>query len=646
MKAWGNMDKSNGRFKIKPGLVYASVEEENRRLDELYHLQLLDTSKDSSFDRITKTVAGVFDVPICLISLITEDRQWFKSSFGLPSDISETRREDSLCQHVIVDKRDLVIEDIEEMSLSADIKENPNNIRFYAGTPLLSKRGNVLGTLCIQDVKPRLFPEEKLELLRSLGKWAMSEIELRNELISAKRREDFMKVFFQTTANGALGFNEKIVQLLKLGCDHLGYHSGGVVTLDRDKAVIIEAMGEDPFEKNVAYPLDEVFYNRLSTQDEPVHYHRGLEGEDLNDILGDILPFEEMMFSRMTINHKKADFIFFYSYETTGYNGEDDFELFRILSQWIRNEFQGVINRRKLQESETKYRMVIESANDAIILANEKSIILSWNKAAENIFGYTSDEVIGKNIDLIIPDRYLPLHRKGIQHYNQKKKAKVIGKTVEIEAKRKNGHTFEIDLSLYTWNTVEGLYFGCMVRDITERKCDQELIRELAYYDSLTGLPNRTSFNEKVEKCLKIAEPFAVLFIDMDGFKEINDKFGHTMGDLMLQAIAERLDHTLNSDKITAYRFGGDEFLVIVEKEGLEGIRKLGNLIATALSKAFTLQREQTFVSASIGISLFPEHGSDINTLLKSADSAMYKVKQHGGNNIGIKKATTRDTRH
>lgn len=169
------------------GSNHSWPEEERQRLEELYALELLDTAPEESFDRITRLVAELFAVPVCLITLITEDRQWFKSCVGLSGELAETRstsRDVSFCQFVVKARKPVVAEDA---TLDPRFQANPyvqgdKGIRFYAGVPLQTKTGNVLGTLCILDSKPRSMSPGELERLAELGRWVMSEIELRRDL--------------------------------------------------------------------------------------------------------------------------------------------------------------------------------------------------------------------------------------------------------------------------------------------------------------------------------------------------------------------------------------------------------------------------------------------------------------------------------
>ena len=170
--------------------------------------------------------------------------------------------------------------------------------------------------------------------------------------------------------------------------------------------------------------------------------------------------------------------------------------------------------------------------------------------------------------------------------------------------------------------------------DITERKKSEQLINHMAFHDSLTGLPNRTRFHERLTETLQLAkekeETFAVLFIDLDRFKNINDTLGHRVGDLLLIAVSERLLETIGQDDIVS-RIGGDEYVILLPNSDEEKAADIAKRIIDQLSSSFTFGNYEMYITPSIGISIFPKDGED---LLKNADAAMYQAKIQGKNNF------------
>ena len=178
------------------------------------------------------------------------------------------------------------------------------------------------------------------------------------------------------------------------------------------------------------------------------------------------------------------------------------------------------------------------------------------------------------------------------------------------------------------------------VEDITDRKVAEERVQFLAYYDGLTGLPNRTLLQDRLAKALAGArrhkQKVALLFLDLDRFKDINDSFGHSVGDLLLQAVAERLK-TWAREQDTVARLSGDEFvLMLTHLKDVPDAAVAAERLMAAITADFVVQGHTLNVGCSVGISIFPEHGMNAETLIKNADAAMYSAKVHGRNSFRV----------
>lgn len=289
-----------------------------------------------------------------------------------------------------------------------------------------------------------------------------------------------------------------------------------------------------------------------------------------------------------------------------------------------------------LRDVELKFLSVIESSSDAIILADSKSTIISWNNGAKQIFGYEKHEILGKKLEVLMPERFRAAHNAGVERYSQTKNPHVIGKTVELCGIRKDGSEFPLELSLGSWETDEDIYFSGIIRDITERKRTEEKIHQMAYFDRLTGLPNRSLFQDRLSIALEQAQreghELAVMFIDLDRFKFVNDTLGHTMGDYLLQEVAGRLQSCLLKGD-TVSRQGGDEFCVFLPRITQELIAETAQKMIGVVGNSYQLAGHEVYITPSIGISLSPYDGSDVETLMKNADVAMYRAKELGRNN-------------
>ena len=219
--------------------------------------------------------------------------------------------------------------------------------------------------------------------------------------------------------------------------------------------------------------------------------------------------------------------------------------------------------------------------------------------------------------------------------YRETRIPHVIGNTVELTGLRKNGEEFQLEMSVGTWETEKGVFFSSILRDITERKASEDKINDLVYLDPLTGLPNRRLFNDRLDSLLRQADErgfnFSLFYMDLDNFKMINDRFGHSMGDHFLQSVASRLEAQI-SPRDTLSRLGGDEFILLLPNTEYGKAADLAQNLIAALNVPFRFENEEIFTSLSIGISLFPSDGNDSETLVKNADIAMYQAKEEGKN--------------
>lgn len=291
----------------------------------------------------------------------------------------------------------------------------------------------------------------------------------------------------------------------------------------------------------------------------------------------------------------------------------------------------------ELEKSQNQLQAIIHNAMDGIITINEAGEILGFNPAAEQIFGYSQQDILGKSVNLLMPDPTRSEHDSYIQRYVQTGEAKVMGVSGrEVVAVRKNGEQFPMEVSISEMMLGGLKYFVGIVRDITERKLAEQKIAHLAHYDYLTDLPNRALFLNCLEHSILLARrnnyKAAILFLDLDGFKQVNDTLGHEAGDLLLQGVSKRLKNVIRESDTVA-RVGGDEFTFVLNNvESNEGVALVAGKIIAALSEPFDLKGQRCHVGGSIGISMFPDDAGDLDKLIRQADEAMYLSKQSGKN--------------
>ena len=287
-----------------------------------------------------------------------------------------------------------------------------------------------------------------------------------------------------------------------------------------------------------------------------------------------------------------------------------------------------------LEVSEERFRSVADTTGDAIVTFDSDEHIVSWNPGAEAIFGYSADEMIGKRLTLVAPGDLREAYKNAVNEVESGGGSSTLAEPVEMIGRRKDGSTFPLELSFAGWKARKGVFLTSTIRDITERKLAEHDLRLLADHDHLTGLPNRALFRDRLTQALADAnrnpQHLAVLMIDLDRFRYINHTLGLQAGDQVLQAVGDRLTGLIRTDDSVA-RSGDDEFiLLLVGMEARGHADTVGQRILEALREPFSVNGHEVRVTASIGAALYPDHGEDIDTLMKRADVAMCRVKAEG----------------
>ncbi|OGB33994.1 MAG: hypothetical protein A3F78_14190 [Burkholderiales bacterium RIFCSPLOWO2_12_FULL_61_40] len=290
-----------------------------------------------------------------------------------------------------------------------------------------------------------------------------------------------------------------------------------------------------------------------------------------------------------------------------------------------------------LAQSQRRLRAIIETALDAVVQIDAAGTITGWNVQAETIFGWSEAEALGRPLhETVIPPQYRVAHTEGMQRFLRGGEKSILNSRIEISGLHRSGHEFPIELTVTPITTAQGYEFSAFIRDITQKKQSEGLIWKQANFDALTGLPNRHMLFDRLGQEIKRAErarlPMALLYLDLDRFKEVNDTLGHRMGDLLLLEASRRISACVR-DTDTVARMGGDEFIVILTE--LNEVKKIDGLaqnILDALAQPFKLEQESAFVTASIGITLYPHDATGMETLIQSADQAMYAAKNTGRN--------------
>jgi len=280
---------------------------------------------------------------------------------------------------------------------------------------------------------------------------------------------------------------------------------------------------------------------------------------------------------------------------------------------------------------------LLELSIEAVVCVDEHQNIILFNHRAMQVFGYTCDEVVGRPMDMLMPEEYRAVHRQKMQAFIAcDSAAPDMQQRTEVVGLRGNGEQFPAETSVSKAHINGTVLVISILQDITEHKLAHEKLAHQASYDALTSLPNRVLLNDRLEHAFERARRdknrVAVLFLDLDRFKNVNDSLGYAVGDKLLVEVSERLVSRLREED-TIGRLIGDEFLIIME--GLSKAEDAGVLahkLADSFAEPFIIEGHELYMSTSIGISIFPDDGERKSALISHADVAMFQANKDDKN--------------
>lgn len=467
--------------------------DEETRLHALHQYEILGTAPEKDFDDLTHLASHICGTPIALITLIDRERQWFKSTVGLT--VKETSRDIAFCAHAILQPDLLVVRDAlddDRFATNPLVTADPH-IRFYAGMPLITQEGYALGTLCVIDRVPRELSLEQKLALKTLSLQVVKQLELRRQLtvlcrtiIERKQTERRLAVQYAVARVLAeTATLDKATQtILQTICESLGWEVGAIWNVDRKAKVLscfdvwhthtfnapefTAATRETTFLHGVGLPgrvwaSGKPAWITDVTKDPnfpraPIASHVGLHGAFAVPIL---------------LGGEVTGVIEFFSREIL----KPDDDLLQMMGA-LGSEIGLFIERKQaeeaLRESEIRFRSVLQSALDAVILADSRGIIMSWNKGAQRIFGYEEEEIVGQPLTTLMPARYREAHEQGLARMRATGESRMIGRLLELHGLRKDCSEFPLELSLALWKKGEETFYSGIIRDITERKRAEE----------------------------------------------------------------------------------------------------------------------------------------------------------------------------
>ncbi|MBA1244807.1 bifunctional diguanylate cyclase/phosphodiesterase [Pseudomonas japonica] len=599
---------------------------ETARLRMLHSLDLLDTPAEECFDRATRLLAQLLRVPIALVSLVDANRQWFKSRVGL--DVCETSRDIAFCAHALNAQHMLLVEDALADERFADnplVTEAPY-VRFYAGVPLSTTDGLVLGTLCAIDTVPRQLSDAEKAGMMDLARMVERDLLQRSVARDVRRvNEDerqaravvearFATVFQQAPTGKALvdltghftEVNAKLCELTGYSRTELMSQTFVAITHADDLQADLSLHAELLDGRRNTYSLEKRYIRKDGTAvwvELSVALVRDARG-DPQHLIADILD----------ISLRKQDEALLKDYQA---------ELERRVQ----------VRTAELVRSRSTLQTITDNLPILISHVDKDLRYLFNNDVYRQVFGVAPQALVGRRIqDVLSPALYeelLPWFRRALAG------ERTVNDHVHYVADRTR-----VWAATYIPDIRDGEVHGFFVmsQDVTERKQVERSLRDKAMRDPLTGLPNRRALTELLAQMgQEPASSFAMLFLDLDGFKAVNDAFGHDVGDELLKEVALRLQQTVRKADFVC-RLAGDEFVVVAEGIASEAIAgRIAEKVCSALAQPFLLSAGTADISASVGVALRSRHPLDeLDNILNLADAAMYEAKRRGRNGYQV----------
>ena len=273
---------------------------------------------------------------------------------------------------------------------------------------------------------------------------------------------------------------------------------------------------------------------------------------------------------------------------------------------------------------------VLEWMPDGVVVCDEDGTIVFVNRQAESITGYTRDELTGKKIERLVPLRSRPAHSNLRSEFYRRGRPRLMGASTDLQLRRKDGSLLAVDIALGP----VGRQTVAAIRDVTERRNMEQALAHRALHDPLTELANRSLFFDRLRLALGDARrsgtTVALVMLDVDGFKAVNDAYGHSVGDEVLRTLAARLREGLRATD-TAARIGGDEFAWIMPHvASRRAVQSAVRKRLRGVQQHVVVRRRKIAIAVSAGVALYPEDARDADTLIRHADSAMYAAKREG----------------
>jgi diguanylate cyclase (GGDEF)-like protein/PAS domain S-box-containing protein len=594
---------------------------EQKRLAALYALRMLDTAPDPYFDRLTRIAASMCHSPVAFIGLIDETRQWFKSIYGL--SWKGTDRSIAVCAHTIEAGGPMVVNDLlndARFQTHPYIAGDPR-LRAYAGAPLLTHDNLAVGTIAVMDYRVRRWGPACTDALSLLAAQVMTQIELRRQhdaLGEALAERDAAHASLSRQA----GHLRDAQQIAQLGSWEMQLPSKQLSLSEETYRIFGLPPGLDtvPFSMFLRSVHAEERKMVCEAVEASIHTDQALEISHRIVQPGGVIRHVQQRGQKRNFSGGQT-----------------------VLAGTV----QDVTEQHHASERQRLLETCIRRANDIIMITDAAPLeepgprIVFVNRAFEDITGYRIQEVTGKSPRFLQgPQTQQPVLDRVREALERQEDI-----SVELINYDRNGRPFwlEMDISPVSSGGREVTHFVAIQRDITQRKESERQIEQLAFFDHLTGLPNRRLLTDRLMQAMQRAKRNhhggALLFLDLDNFKSLNDTLGHDKGDLLLQQVARCLESAIRKSNTVA-RLGGDEFVILLDDlsvnpiEAANQAEHVAENVVSCFSRNFHIGEHEHHCTTSIGIALFGGQHHRLEEIFKRADLALYEAKAAGRNTI------------
>ena len=560
---------------------------EQLRLAALGELGVLDTEAEREFDALARVTASIMGVPNAGISLVDADRQWFKASHGI--EIGETPRDIAFCDQVVARGEALLIADTlesEEFAGNPLVTGHPR-LRFYAGAPLMLDSGECVGSLCALDTVPHPdFPIEKLDRLRDLATLASELLEARGRRL----RGEIAAKIVSATPHAVMAAN----------------HRAEIVYWNTAAEKMFGLPAAKAIGRNVMTIIPKKFHHGHQER-----FEAAAEGGPTR-LVGTFVELEA----------RHADGTVFPVELSLAPWGSQDMGGFAAV---IRDTTDQMKLRAERDRNKQFLDAVVSNLPSMLFVKDtDTRRYLLVNRKAEEVIGRSAESMKGKSDAELFPGAGQTFEHNDLKVITQ-------GGTSQTEAEFERDDATRVHIRT-TRVLIDGpdrpnQYLLGLSEDITSMRKTEAARWRLANYDTLTGLLNRGSMLAQIERLIEAEHRFAILNIDLDRFKSVNDQFGHVTGDEVLKVVGARLAD-LSDENTQIARIGGDEFVCLMTGERLrERAARCAEMIIAGLRQPIKTRGITAHLGASIGVVLYPDDGRCVESLRQNSDLAMYRAK-------------------